>query len=332
MLEKTMKQILNKKINDWFNTIEDDAVLAAIKKDLIITGGCFTSLIQNEKPNDFDCYFRTKETLLLVANYYVNIWNKTHKDQENKIGSKTKVFVLDGENPSTELLDYYNIKQLSDSKSRMISNTPADRVKIIFPSDGVVGNTEDIKMPADELDSNDIINFLDDLDNISSEEKDIKKYKPVFITTNAISLSDKIQLIIRFYGDSEEIHKNFDFEHTKSYYDFGENKLVIPKSVYEYTTNKTLKYTGSLYPVCSLFRLRKFIKRGWTINAGQILKISMQISELNLLDIDVLEEQLIGVDSIYFANLIKQFNVSKSNNPDFVLNCSYVISIIDKIF
>ncbi len=90
-------------------------------------------------------------------------------------------------------------------------------------------------------------------------------------------------------------------------------------------------YIGSKYPVCSLFRIRKFINRGWTINAGQILKIAMQISDLNLQDINVLEDQLIGVDSLYFMNLIKLFR-EKQKKGDFVLTTSYVMSIIDKIF
>ena len=58
----------------------------------------------------------------------------------------------------------------------------------------------------------------------------------------------------------------------------------------------------------------------------------MQISELDLMDINILEDQLIGVDSIYFMNLINQFRKQKEKNPDFELTTSYIISIIDKIF
>ncbi|HXJ41375.1 MAG TPA: hypothetical protein VNH18_18985, partial [Bryobacteraceae bacterium] len=53
-----------------------------------------------------------------------------------------------------------------------------------------------------------------------------------------------------------------------------------------------------------LFRLRKFIKRGWSINAGQILKIAFQVSELDLNNLEVLEDQLTGVDVAYFVQLI----------------------------
>lgn len=332
MLQKTIKSVINKKINEWIKTINDNSVVDAIRKDLIITGGCFPSMIDNEQPRDFDCYFRNKESLLKVANYYVNVWNENHKNQVNDLNIITKVFVLDGANPSEELLNYYNISDINQSKSNMISNTSPDRVKIIFPSDGIVGNPESVNA-SEELGTD--IETIEEIDEVKYDEIENsveEKYHPVFLSTNAITLSNGIQIVVRFYGEPETIHDTYDFEHTKAYYDNGSNILCIPNKVYEMVTNKTLQYTGSKYPVCSLFRLRKFISRGWTINAGQILKIAMQISELDLMDINVLEDQLIGVDSLYFMMLIDQFRARKNKDKDFDLTTSYIISIIDKIF
>ena len=91
---------------------------------------------------------------------------------------------------------------------------------------------------------------------------------------------------------------------------------------------KELRYVGSKYPICSVVRLRKFISRGWRINAGQILKMAMQISQLDLTDIKVLEDQLTGVDTAYFLQLIQRL---KDNDPEKV-NGAYLIEIIDRIF
>lgn len=333
MLEKTMKQVLTKKVNNWLESITDEEVVKAIEKDLVITGGCFTSMIMNETPNDYDCYFKTKETVLKVANYYVDLWNKRNHPTETGRGDVTRVFVLDGANPSQKLLDFYAVKNIQDSKSRMIANTPPERVKIIFPSNGVIGDpekanaSEELGFQPGTVSYN--VGEIDEVkaDEIISQEKE--KYFPVFLSTNAITLSDGIQIVVRFYGEPDEVHDTFDFVHTKAY--FTGKKVTVPKEVYEATINKTLIYTGSKYPVCSVFRLRKFIARGWTINAGQILKMAMQISELNLLDIDVLEDQLVGVDSLYFLNLIHQFR-NQQDKGDFNLTTNYVISVIDKIF
>ena len=163
---------------------------------------------------------------------------------------------------------------------------------------------------------------------ISSEER---KYFPVFLSTNAITLSNGIQIVVRFYGYPDQIHSTYDFVHTKAYWVCRDGEVVIPKEVYEATINKTLFYTGSKYPVCSVFRTRKFISRGWKINAGQLLKMCIQISQLDLMNIDVLEDQLVGVDSIYFMNLIHQFAKQQAKG-DFELTTGYVMSVIDKIF
>ena len=91
---------------------------------------------------------------------------------------------------------------------------------------------------------------------------------------------------------------------------------------------KELRYVGSKYPICSVIRLRKFIKRGWTVNAGQILKMMMQISELDLKDHKVLQDQLTGVDAAYFCQLV---SMVKENDPEKV-NSAYLVEIIDRMF
>src|SRR5699024_9904883 len=47
----------------------------------------------------------------------------------------------------------------------------------------------------------------------AKDEEESKGFEPVFLTTNAISLKGKIQLVIRFYGEPEQIHDNYDFIH-----------------------------------------------------------------------------------------------------------------------
>lgn len=335
MLEKTMKQIITTKVRAWLDTINENEVRAAIQKDLIITGGCFTSMIQNEVPKDFDCYFRTKETVLKVAQYYADVWNEQHSPKENGAGFKCKVMVLDGANPSDDILNYFGEKKVKSGTTGavIVDNCPPERVKMVFPSDGYTGDPEEVQA-AEELGTG-TVEVVEELDEIKADEileKEKKEFNPVFISSNAITLSKGIQIVVRFYGEPTDIHNTYDFEHTKAYYDFGKNLLEIPRKVYECVVNKTLIYTGSKYPVCSIFRLRKFINRGWKVNAGQMLKICLQISELNLMDINVLEDQLIGVDSLYFINLIQQFREQKEKDDTFELTSNYVISIIDKIF
>ena len=106
------------------------------------------------------------------------------------------------------------------------------------------------------------------------------KYRPVFFSTNAISLSDKIQLVIRFYGSPEEIHKNYDFVHCTCCYSFYDNELSLPSRALEAIINKELYYIGSKYPVCSIIRTRKFISRGGQLTLGSILKCVYKLASL----------------------------------------------------
>ena len=161
---------------------------------------------------------------------------------------------------------------------------------------------------------------------------DKPKYRPIFFSTNAISLSDKIQLVIRFYGSPEEIHKNYDFVHCTCCYSFFDNELTLPSRALEAIINKELHYIGSKYPVCSIIRTRKFISRGWTINAGQYLKMCLQVSELNLKDFKTFKDQLAGVDSAYFSHAIELMEKKQSEDPNFKVDNTYLFEVINRIF
>ena len=157
------------------------------------------------------------------------------------------------------------------------------------------------------------------------------KYYPLFFSPNAISLSHNLQIVIRFNGSVEEIHKSFDFIHATNYFTFNDG-LVRNLPAIESILTKQLRYQGSAYPVTSIIRAKKFIKRGWNISAGELLKIMFQISNLNLSDPVVLEEQLIGVDVAYFDILINAMRIKYTKDPNFVMDEEYFNKLIDKIF
>ncbi len=169
------------------------------------------------------------------------------------------------------------------------------------------------------------------LENTLTENKD-DKYKPIFISENAITLSNKIQIVLRFYGSPEEIHSNYDFVHTTNYWTSKDKQLYLNKEALESLLSKHLIYKGSKYPLCSIIRTRKFIKRGWHINAGQYVKMALQLNEMDLFNIDTLRDQLVGVDALYFMKVIDKIKEKQNNDLDFKLDTSYLIKIIDKIF
>jgi len=359
MQDKTIKGILKRKFNDWVDSIEDESVKLAVQSHSIITGGSIVSLMHKEMPKDYDIYFDDKETVLKVAQYYIDQFNKKHGKIKNKIGHDNKAFVLDGAKDLEEQLEkegYPVLDQTDEGKpkrswdSHMLTNCGPERVKIIVRSDGVASEHGDIHLEEsfedvyDTLDENDhlkspeqVLEEADDIpaavaEEITEDEKE--KYRPIFLTTNAITLSNQIQIVVRFYGNAEQIHSNYDFVHCMAYFLPKDNTLEYSKETLRAIMTKTLFYRGSKYPLCSVIRTRKFLKRGWNINAGQYLKMFFQISKLDLTDIAVLEDQLVGVDSAYFMILIDALRSKMDSDKNFDLanSSAYVVSLIDKIF
>lgn len=161
-----------------------------------------------------------------------------------------------------------------------------------------------------------------------SQDEDDKDYKVSFVSPNAITLTNKIQIVIRFFGDADKIHENYDFAHCMCSYDINKRKLHLPPDALEALLARTLFYKGSLYPIASIFRMKKFVERGWRVGAGELLKIMWQISELDLTDKNIMSEQLTGVDLAYLGMLIEAI---KDLDPE-KLTSKYVIEVIDRIF
>lgn len=314
MKAKTIKATLRKKIDDWLSSIEDDAVKMLAEKNTIVTGGSIASMLLKEPVNDFDVYFRNKETAVAVAKYYVERF-KPAKQR----GIECAVWVDDA-------ADDGRIRIVVKS-SGIASEEGAEKPYEYFearPEDAAgsyVGEVMD--------DPGEIEDANENTESAALEVEDGKpRYRPIFLSTNAITLSHKMQIVLRFYGEPDAIHENYDYVHCTNFWTSWDGNLVLRQAALEALLAKELRYVGSKYPVCSIIRLRKFIRRGWSINAGQMLKIMMQISALDLTDHKVLQDQLTGVDAMYFVQLMSKL---KESDPDKV-NSAYLCEIVDRMF
>ncbi len=319
MKAKTIKLVLRRKIDEWLATIDDEDLRKAAKRDTIVTGGCITSMLLREKINDFDIYFRTRATALRIAEYYVN----TFKDNPPPIfKDKKKVPIyIDG----AEGDDRFRIV----IKSAGIASENGDVGYDYFEGDADPDALAAAQYVGEVMtDTAEIEDAYQEAEGQALETETKPPYRPVFLSTNAITLSNKIQIIIRFWGEPDEIHENYDFVHCTCYWLSKNNHLELRPAALEAMLTRELRYVGSKYPLCSLIRVRKFVHRQWTINAGQILKICMQLNDLNLKDVDVLEDQLTGVDVAYFNEVIHKLREKDKDN----VNGAYLLEIIDRMF
>ena len=217
-------------------------------------------------------------------------------------------------------VDRFNANRNGDDKAK-VDTRLEDRVTIYVKSNGVTGDMPDAPYDEDAK-------VAAEPEASKEDKEEAKKYKPIFLSTNAITLSGKLQIVCRFSGEPDAIHENYDFVHCMNYYTAWDSQLVLRPKALEALLSRELVYIGSKYPVCSLIRTRKFIKRGWTINAGQYVKMAYQVSHLDLDDIEVLKDQLTGVDSAYFEQVIRLLAESGSERVD----GTYLFELIDRIF
>lgn len=287
---KTINKTITEKLNEWIDTIEDSDLRTLVKNNTLLSGGSIASMLLNTDVNDYDVYIQDMDVLLKLTNYYV----KDYSGIEVLDGRERDVYLH-------RLKEAYQSENIVNSYAIAVRNLKRNQIKLFFDSEKGGKRV--------------------------NEDKNDLKYKPVFFSPNAISLSNDIQIVIRFNGNAEEIHKTFDYIHATNYFTFSDGLVTNVKAL-ESLITKQLHYQGSMYPLTSIIRMKKFIKRGWNINAGEILKIMFQISELNLKDPDVLEEQLIGVDIVYFDTLIEVLRGVEPNK----MNSNYVNKIIDKVF
>lgn len=290
---KTIEQNIREKLIEWLNTITDKSLAIDVKKHLLLSGGSIASMLLNEPVNDYDIYLTDMDVLKRLTQYYV---------------SNYFITIFDGRDKNILLSKYGGDIEYNNSYLSSLRNLKSNQIKLYFPSaDAGVRIVEKMN------------------------EETLVKYSPTYFSPNAITLTDDIQIVLRFCGDVTTIHKTFDFVHATNYFTFNRG-LVRNLDAIESILTKRLKYQGSHYPLTSIIRAKKFIKRGFDISAGEMLKIMFQISELDLTNPDVLEEQLVGVDVEYFSTLIKMLRTKTDLDKDFKITSSYINEIIDKVF
>jgi len=293
MQTKTIHKIIKKKMQAWLDTLP---ILLAkkVKPQILVSGGSIASMFLRETVNDYDVYIQDMDVLLELAEYYV-------KDNQ--------VICYDGRQREEYLSERKDDGRLEEIFGEDLSEYTVflkslahDQIKLGVPDAGLKPTIKGIEEIPDDV------------------------YVPVFMSQNAISLTNDVQIVTRFSGDHNEIHKNFDFIHATNYWTF-ELGVVINLEAMESLLTKQLYYQGSLYPLTSVIRMKKFILRGWKISAGEILKMLFQTSLLDLKDPVVLADQLMGVDIAYFGILIKVLQASGKE-----ITNKYMMEAIDVVF
>jgi len=195
----------------------------------------------------------------------------------------------------------------------------------IFKNNGVMlaGGTFERLLTGNKINDFDLY-FRNPMDvyNIIQELKGLKyavlsKTKRSLLLKSGDEGSVPINIIIMKYFDNvDDVLKLFDFECCKAGFDFSNETFTCSKLFHESISQKTLIYTGSLYPIGALTRLTKYIKRGYNPDFGSLLTLFKDLKAIDDTNSDVIEDQIGGMygSAVDLKGLTLDQMIEKINN------------------
>jgi len=124
------------------------------------------------------------------------------------------------------------------------------------------------------------------------------------------------QLIVLpdLFGDPADIFKCYDFTVCMGAYQFFADPALQPTEGFVFGDDffkhigqrRLVFHTGTMFPICSMLRVMKYIKRGFYITGMEILKIGLSVHSLKINTYADLRRQLQGIDTAFLADLTTQ--------------------------
>lgn len=133
---------------------------------------------------------------------------------------------------------------------------------------------------------NDYDIYFMDLESMLRATEYLKSSRPDVVVSkgaNAITLTERFQIITRYTGTPYEVIYKFDFSHCRCYFQQSNSEpLSIYKDAMESIATKHLIYNSCPNPIGALYRLKKFFSRGWGITKDNWFKIIMDVNAIDL--------------------------------------------------
>lgn len=150
-----------------------------------------------------------------------------------------------------------------------------------------------------------------------NDDAKVRKGDLAFLSKNALSLKNGIQVIFRFVGPPEEVFTTFDYEHCKVAWEPHPLGLTLGSTKFygrslESLAKAELMYSGNTrFVLSALSRLNKFIRRGWGIAPSSLLALALTASKIDWNNKVALEEELLGIYGIDPQVLTEILNLSQ---------------------
>ena len=144
----------------------------------------------------------------------------------------------------------------------------------------------------------------------------------------------KIQVIIMpdlICQDPKDIINQFDYSVCMGAYDIDNKQFILQDGFIEHIARRELYFNvNAKYPLASLFRLRKYLKKGYTISGTEIIKLGLSINNLKMTNYMELKKQLEGIDTLFLAELTNKLMTPEYAEREYDFNA--FVSMIDEYF
>lgn len=120
--------------------------------------------------------------------------------------------------------------------------------------------------------------------------KDLGCYRVSYGTSNAVTVNSKYQFIRHQYSSIDDIFDSFDFDICKIAYDVANKKLFYSKEWLDAYKSKRISPNfdkckkENIFKYSGLFRIIKYLKKGYDIDNKEIIDLFMLISKNNFND------------------------------------------------
>jgi len=136
-----------------------------------------------------------------------------------------------------------------------------------------------------------------------------------------------VQLIKKYFLPPEQLIEKFDFTICMCAYDVQADEFVMGKDFIYDLSKRSLRFTGKTeYPIASLCRMKKFLKRDFNVSAVDMIAIALSINNLHMGTFKDLKEQLEGIDTSLLSDLTDAF----MDRKDARYEMTEVLSLMDE--
>jgi hypothetical protein len=142
----------------------------------------------------------------------------------------------------------------------------------------------------------------------------------------------RIQLIKKIFASTPEgVMDNFDFTVCECVYLPKTQEFVMGENFLADLCGRRLVYNiNAKYPIASLWRVNKYVKKGFKLAAIESIKLALCINNLNIKNYQDLKEQLEGIDTLFLAELTDVLIKNENKEYDLKTALDYMNQVLEQ--